>query len=287
MSFVAPYETPAIAGVDSHAHVFARGLPLAATRRHAPDYEAPLAEYLALLDAHGVSHGVLVQPSFLGTDNSFLLGALRTCPARLRGVAVVDPTTADEALLHAMAEAGVCGIRLNLVGLPLPDFSRPEWPLLFARVQALGWHVELHRESRDLARAAQPVLDAGCALVVDHFGRPSSATADADEGFAWLLGAAGCRRLWVKLSAAYRNWPASAGTTAARAAAQALLKAFGPARLVWGSDWPHTQHREIADYTAAHAALADWVPDAATRRRILVDTPARLFKFKTGDINDQ
>ena len=276
----------AIAAIDSHAHVFARGLPLAAVRRHAPDHDATLAEYLGLLDAHGVSHGVLVQPSFLGTDNRFLLGALRACPARLRGVAVVDPATADDALLHAMAEAGVCGIRLNLVGMPLPDFSRPEWRQLFARVQALDWHVELHRESRDLFLAAQPVLDAGCALVVDHFGRPASSDIAADEGFAWLLGAASSRRLWVKLSAAYRNWP-PASSAPARDAAQALLEALGPARLVWGSDWPHTQHRELADYTAAHAALADWVPDVDARRQILVDTPAHLFKFKTGDNHDQ
>jgi predicted TIM-barrel fold metal-dependent hydrolase len=274
-----------ITAIDSHAHVFARGLPLAATRRHAPDYEATLAEYLALLDAHGVSHGVLVQPSFLGTDNGFLIDALRAAPARLRGVAVIDPQV-DDATLQAMAEAGIVGIRLNIVGMPLPDLSGPAWRQLFARVQALGWHVELHRESRDLALAAQPVLDAGCALVVDHFGRPALAPAD-DEGFAWLLGAADCGRIWVKLSAAYRNWPA-ATDACAHDAAQALLKAFGPDRLMWGSDWPHTQHREIADYTTAHAALAGWVPDATVRYRILVDTPARLFRFKTGDnIHDQ
>ena len=271
-----------ITAIDSHAHVFARGLPLAATRRHAPDYEATLAEYLALLDAHGVSHGVLVQPSFLGTDNGFLIDALRAAPARLRGVAVVDPLV-DDATLQAMAEAGIVGIRLNIVGMPLPDFARPDWQRLFARVNALGWHVELHRESRDLALAARPVLDAGCTLVVDHFGRPASAP--DDEGFAWLLRAADRGRIWVKLSAAYRNWPA-ATDACAHAAAQALLKAFGPDRLMWGSDWPHTQHREIADYTTAHAALAGWVPDAAVCRRILVDTPARLFKFKTGDITD-
>lgn len=274
-----------ITAIDSHAHVFARGLPLAATRRHAPDYEATLAEYLALLDAHGVSHGALVQPSFLGTDNGFLIDALRAAPARLRGVAVVDPQV-DDATLQTMAEAGVVGIRLNIVGMPLPDLSGPAWRRLFARVQALGWHVELHRESRDLALAAQPLLDAGCVLVVDHFGRPASAPAD-DEGFAWLLGAADCGRIWVKLSAAYRNWPAATDASAHNAA-QALLKVFGPERLMWGSDWPHTQHREIADYTTAHAALAGWVPDAAARRRILVDTPARFFKFKTGDnIHDQ
>ncbi len=272
-----------ITAIDGHAHVFVRGLPLAAARRHAPDYDATLAEYLALLDAHGVSHGVLVQPSFLGTDNGFLIGALRAAPQRLRGVAVVDPLV-DDATLQAMSEAGVVGIRLNIVGMPIPDLARPDWQRLFARVHALGWHVELHRESRDLALAAQPVLDAGCALVVDHFGRPASAPAD-DEGFAWLLRAADCGRIWVKLSAAYRNWPLATGARA-REAAQALLKAFGAGRLVWGSDWPHTQHREIADYTAAHATLTDWVPDAAERRRILVDTPARLFKFKTGDITD-
>ncbi|OAK56623.1 hypothetical protein A3K87_30870 [Variovorax paradoxus] len=274
----------AITAVDSHAHVFVRGLPLAATRRHAPDYDATLDEYLGLLDAHGVSHGVLVQPSFLGTDNRFLIDALHACPERLRGVAVVDPGV-DDATLQAMAVAGVCGIRLNLVGMPLPDFSRPGWRQLFARVRALDWHVELHRESRDLPLAAQAVLDAGCALVVDHFGRPASAPASSDGGFAWLLDAAACGRVWVKLSAAYRNWPVASEAAAARDAAQALIKAFGPDRLVWGSDWPHTQHREIADYAAAHAALADWVPDAAARRRILVETPARLFKFKTGDID--
>jgi len=274
----------AITAVDSHAHVFVRGLPLAATRRHAPDYDATLDEYLGLLDAHGLSHGVLVQPSFLGTDNRFLIDALHACPERLRGVAVVDPGV-DGATLQAMAAAGVCGIRLNLVGMPLPDFSQPGWRQLFARVRALDWHVELHRESRDLPLAAQAVLDAGCALVVDHFGRPASAPASSDEGFAWLLDAAACGRVWVKLSAAYRNWPVASEAAAAGDAAQALLKAFGPDRLVWGSDWPHTQHREIADYAAAHAALADWVPDAAARRRILVETPARLFKFKTGDID--
>ena len=91
---------PSVTGlaVDSHAHVFLQGLALADTRRHTPDYDAPLTQYLGLLDAHGLSHGVLVQPSFLGTDNSHLVQALRAAPARLRGVAVVDPAIDDAAL---------------------------------------------------------------------------------------------------------------------------------------------------------------------------------------------
>ena len=266
----------AITAIDSHAHVFRRGLPLAAVRRHAPDHDALLPEYLALLDAHAVSHGVLVQPSFLGTDNSFLLEALRACPERLRGVVIVDPAISGEALA-ALDRQGVRGIRLNLVGLPIPDYGEAGWQRLLARVRALGWHVELHRESRDLPRAGRPILDAGCKLVVDHFGRPGAVPGD-DAGFAWLLRTAASDRVWVKLAAAYRSWPDQRGS-AARAAAQALLKSFGAGRLLWGSDWPHTQHQALADFGSTQAALADWVPDAQARRRILVDTPAELFRF--------
>ncbi len=84
--------TARITGIDTHAHVFERGLPLANARRYAPGYDAPLSAYLAQLDAHGLSNGVLIQPSFLGTDNSYLLAALKQAPQRLRGVAVIDPT---------------------------------------------------------------------------------------------------------------------------------------------------------------------------------------------------
>ncbi|WP_231973073.1 amidohydrolase family protein [Variovorax sp. HW608] len=268
----------AITAVDSHAHVFVRGLPLAPKPRHAPDYDATLDDYLALLDGHGLSHAVLVQPSFLGTDNSFLIEALRAHPSRLRGVAVVEPSIGDDAL-RALDQAGICGIRLNLVGLPIPELESPPWRDLLARVRALDWHVELHLESQHLQRAAEPVLEAGCKLVVDHFGRP----AKADEvPAAWLAAAAADGRTWVKLSGAYRNWCDPSGPQA-RAMATRLLGMLGAGRLLWGSDWPHTQHRDQVDYRAALAALADWVPDADTRHRILADNPAQLFRFSVGD----
>src|SRR5438045_9706293 len=110
-----------ITGIDSHAHVFSRGLKLAATRRYAPDYDATLAEYLNHLGTHGLSHGVLVQPSFLGTDNRYLLAALQQAPAQLRGVVVVEPEI-SRGMLNDMAHIGVVGVRLNLMGKALPDF---------------------------------------------------------------------------------------------------------------------------------------------------------------------
>ena len=82
--------------IDGHAHVFNRALPMEPIRRYTPDRDATVIEYLAHLDEHGFTHGVLVQPSFLGYDNSHLLDALRRHPERLRGVAVVPPDV-DEA----------------------------------------------------------------------------------------------------------------------------------------------------------------------------------------------
>ena len=92
--------------------------PAADVRRYAPDYNATPEDYIKVLDANGVSHAVLVQPSFLGTDNHYLLDALRRYP-RFRGIAVVQPTIRSDEL-RALDEAGVVGIRLNLIGAPDP-----------------------------------------------------------------------------------------------------------------------------------------------------------------------
>jgi len=280
-----------ITGVDCHAHVFERGLPLTAQRRHAPDYDALLDEYLGLLDSRGLSHGVLVQPSFLGTDNHYLLKAIARHPRRLRGVAVVDPSITAEAL-EDLAAQGTVGIRLNLVGLEIPDFSSREWLTLLGRVRSLDWHVEVHRDARDLPALLAALLPSGCRLVVDHLGRPEPSLGTADAGFSALLQAADSGRVWVKLSGAYRSARSPLADAAARTqaladqdAAQAretvaaLLASFGPERLVWGSDWPHTQHQDFIDFAGSRALLDDWVPDATQRRRILVETPAELFGF--------
>jgi len=267
------------AAVDTHAHVFHQGLALANTRRHTPDYDATLAEYLGLLDAHGMSHGVLVQPSFLGTDNSHLVEALRAAPARLRGVAVVAQD-ATESELQDLADAGVVGIRLNLFGLDTPDLRTPAWQTLLARVNALGWHVEVHLQAARLDGVLPALLAAGCRIVVDHFGRPEPALGVSDAGFQYLLRQADSGRIWVKLAAPYRNWAAPACAASGRLATQQLLDAYTPERLMWGSDWPHTEHRHLASYTATTKWLDAWIDDPAQRRTVLADTPLRLFQFQ-------
>ena len=58
----------------------------------------------------------------------------------------------------------------------------------------------------------------------------------------------------------------------------ALVRA-NPERLMWGTDWPHPSIAAAAMPDDGHLVdlFHDWTPDEATRRRILVDTPARLF----------
>jgi predicted TIM-barrel fold metal-dependent hydrolase len=267
------------ASVDTHAHVFERGLPMPAARRYAPAHDATLAQYLQLLDWHGLAHGVLVQPSFLGTDNSYMLQALHAAGGRLRGVAVVDEE-AGEPHLQALARAGVDGLRLNLIGLPLPDLASPGWARVLEQARDLGWHVELHVEAGRLPAILPALLAAGCRVVVDHFGRPDAALGVDDPGFGFLLRQADSGQVWVKLSAPYRNWPASACATSGREAAQRLLAAYTPERLMWGSDWPHTEHRHLASYPAATQWRDAWIDDPAQRRVLLADTPLRLFQFQ-------
>ena len=268
-------------GIDSHAHVFARQLAIQDPRRAPQGYDATPADYLATLHAHGLDGGVLVQPSFLGTDNGYLLAALQAHPRQLRGVAVVAPGIQLDELLH-MQRAGVVGIRLNLIDLPAPDFAAPHWRHLLAALAQLRWHVEVHQHAARLAPVLDPLLAAGVDVVVDHFGRPDPRLGVQDPGFQHLLALAGTGRVWVKLSGAYRNGGRdgrSGGEVIAEAAMPLLLTRFGPQRLLWGSDWPHTLFESSIHFQAQRRLLDTWLPEPADRQAVLLHTPARLFRF--------
>ena len=63
--------------IDAHTHVFVRGLPMAIDARYRPDYDASWETLLALAEKNGVGRAVILQPSFLGFDNSYLFETLR------------------------------------------------------------------------------------------------------------------------------------------------------------------------------------------------------------------
>jgi predicted TIM-barrel fold metal-dependent hydrolase len=260
--------------IDCHAHVFTRSLPRIATPRYIPHRDAPADEYLALLDAHGIAAGILIQPSFLGTDHSHLLDVLAKAPSRLRGIGVVA-RYATAATLDALQTRGVVGIRVNLIGTKHDGLEPLVSSALLAELRRRDWLIEVQAEGARWIKLMPELARSGARIVIDHFGRPSFGQGVHCPGFQAILQAGRDLDLRVKLSAPYRF-----GAQHAAPCAAALHDALGPDRLLWGSDWPWTQFPEVADYTGTLAALAKWFPDPALRRRILVDNPRALYGFR-------
>jgi predicted TIM-barrel fold metal-dependent hydrolase len=258
--------------IDTHAHAFELRANLAADRRYTPDHAAPLAAYLAELDRCGITHAVLVQPSFLGTDNSYMLDCLRRYPDRLRGIAVVDRSW-DERALSELAEENIVGLRLNVLGKDIGFAALEEWQSLFRRAAKLDWQVEVHLEGGRLPRMLDALEPSGVRIVIDHFGRFDPALGLEDPAAKDLLQRARDLQIWVKLSGPYR----CRGNVTEYA--REYLAALGPERLLWGSDWPWTQHDEELNYEMTRGWLDDWIGNSEIRAAILDETPSELFGF--------
>jgi predicted TIM-barrel fold metal-dependent hydrolase len=256
--------------IDTHAHVFRAGAPIAPGARYRPDSDASLSTYLGLLDRNGIAGAILVQPSFLGTDNRFLLEAIAEAPDRLVGVAVLSPATTI-AELEDLRAAGIVGVRLNLIGTEVPSLCRHDWAEHLERLHRTGLHVEVQAEGEQWSKVLPDLVAHRLRIVVDHFGRPAR-TADKCIGLKAIeaAGAAG-GDVWIKLSGSYRFQAAPA------VALTVLRKTIARSRFIWGSDWPWTQHPEIRDYAAVRAWLDEWIPDQAERTKILIRNARELI----------
>ncbi|UHC18761.1 amidohydrolase family protein [Methylobacterium currus] len=262
--------------VDTHAHVI--GLPPAhafvATRSYTPPEATPEA-YLGMLDATGMTHGVLIQVSVHGTDNRLMLETLRAHPRRLRGIAVI-PLGLPEAELAALKEAGVVGLRLNVLYGGGVGFEAVE--AYGALCREMGWHLQFLIDARALPPLAGRLSRLPVPFCIDHMGHFPTSCGVGDEGFRTLVSLVR-DGAWVKLSGAYRNSVAGPPYADTVPFARAL-HAAAPERCVWGSDWPHVAHwgpmMNVGDLLDL---LAEWVPDEADRHRVLVENPARLYGF--------
>lgn len=261
----------AVRAVDCHAHVTRLGAPLAEARHSEPEREAPVEEFMAMLDRHGISHGVLAAPSFYGADNTILLDALKRYPGRLRGTAIVNPETGPS--LDALEGRGIVGVRLNWVHREQrPDPGSAAYRRLFDQARERTWHIELFLEGEYMPEVLPALRRSGVTLVVDHFGCPEPGEGVASAGFGLLLGAVRDGLAFVKLSAPYRLRGADP-----RPYVETLLEAGGPGRLLWGSDWPFVGHEGACTYQGCLDAFSGWVPDEAARQIILADAPKQLF----------
>lgn len=267
--------------VDTHVHVFEPArFPFAADAYHPIAAEVGTADDLAaVLDAAGIERVVLVNPtSGYGTDNRCMLDALERLGPRARGIARV-PLDCSGRTLDALARRGVVGVRIDFMGSGEAAIADRATPRLLARLADRGMVCAMQGEGAQWIGIAPLVANAPGRIVIDHCGRPDVHAGVDAPAFAAVLRLADTRRVAVKLSGAMRFSAVDPPYADTDPYYDAVIRAFGPTRLVWGSDWPFLRSARRLDYGPALAHLAHLLPRAADRRQALVATPERWFGF--------
>lgn len=265
---------------DCHMHIFDPRFPASAHWTRVPP-EATVDDYRLFQQRIGTSRTVVVTPSTYGTDNACTLDAVARMGGSARAVVVVDATV-SEAELKQMSGKGVCGIRVNFV-------SPQSWGVTTAamlielsrRLHALdlGWHVQIFMHGQQIVEMENVLASLPTTLVIDHIGRVPQPAGTSHPALGAIRRLLDGGKTWVKLSGAYMDTQegASGYIDVGRVAKEFVHAA--PERLVWGSDWPHTIAESLPDDAVLFDLNAEWIPNVATRNRILVDNPQTLYRF--------
>lgn len=278
---------------DCHTHIFGDPVrfPFVPGRTYTPE-AASVDEMRRLHRALNVGRVVIVQASVYGTDNSCTLDAVRRLAPNARGVAVIDDRTTDAALAE-MDRIGIRGIRINLatVGQSDPEVGRRRFEAAVERVRNRPWHIQMYTQLSVIEALQKEIAASPVPVVFDHFGGAQAALGPGQRGFDVLLDLVRTGRAYVKLSAPYRSSNAAPDYADLAPLAGALIRA-NVHRVLWGTDWPHpdtsqAEGRKPTDISPLRQVddggvfnqFAQWAPDAADRKTILVDNPGVLYGF--------
>jgi predicted TIM-barrel fold metal-dependent hydrolase len=278
---------------DCHTHIHAdpEKFPFFSGRVYTPELASP-EEMAALHKALHIERVVIVTPSVYGTDNSATLFGMKARGPTARGIAVIDDKT-PESDLDSMGQAGIRGIRLNLAtgGVNDPSVGRPRFQAAVDRVKTRNWHVQLYTTLSMISAIKDLVATSPVPVVFDHFGGAQAELGLEQPGFSDLLELVKSGKAYVKISGGYRASKLAPDYPDVVPLARALIAANSD-RIVWGTDWPHPNSvtppgKKPSDVTPMFQIddgrllnqLAVWAPDAAIRKKILVDNPALLYGF--------
>jgi predicted TIM-barrel fold metal-dependent hydrolase len=271
---------------DAHFHIFgpADRYPHGGVNeklRYAPPV-APLENYLEEARRLGFTRFVFVQPSAYGRDNACMLDAMASLPGS-RGIVDIDQDEPD-AMLARLDAAGVRGVRINVSPVKQPEAGfaaslLPRIMRLDARCAEIGWHLDFLLPGWLTAEVMDTLRRLRAPFSLAHMGMFLAKEGAGQPGFRALIDLVthGEGRTWVKLTGAYRI-SAAPGFADIDPMVAALIAA-APDRLIWGSDYPHLSFADKVGTVELFNLLDRWAPDPATKRKILVDNPARLFGF--------
>jgi L-fuconolactonase len=276
--------------IDAHQHFWR----LADRAGHWPPPELTplrqdfLPEDLApLLRDSGVGGTVLVQSLPSEQDTEFMLGLARENAFVLGVVGWVDMKAANAGarIDRLAAHAKLKGLRPMLQDLP--DDHWIDDPALDPAVDAMCRHglvfdaLVLPRQLPALTRFASrhPSLP----MVIDHAAKPAIARGEIDAWRESMKGLAALPQMHCKLSGLLTEAAPGADAETLLPYVQTLWQLFGPARLIWGSDWPVL--RLASDY-AAWLALCEALlermqpaPSPAQREAVFGGNAARLYRL--------
>ena len=266
---------------DTHFHVIGppHVFPYAETRHYTPP-AAPVEHYLMMARVIGFERGVIVQPSVHDLDYAITLDAVAKSEGRLRGMIRADPrlTVADLRNLHGK---GVRGIRINLVGKLGGTFDEKNFNQVVSRAAEVNWVMALHVDPISVVRFADVIRRMPTRTIVENYALMDARDGVDQPALKALVDLAQEPHVWLKTASAYRM--IFKGATYEQVVPIARkVAACSPDRVIWGTDWPHSDVFEpgkmpndgdLVDW------LVDFVPDETARRKMLVDNPKRLFDF--------
>src|SRR5262249_8992068 len=177
-------------GADSHCHVCdTERFPYSPEASYRPpEHEAgTVGQFTAVLDAHRLSHALLVSPtSGYLYDNRCMLAAIREGKGRFKGIARVRPDIDDRALAE-LRDGGAIGFRVDLVADGGAWLQKDAARRLLERAREMGWLVQVQCERDQLHDAAPALRAAQAPLIFDHCGRPDAERGVDRPGFKALL----------------------------------------------------------------------------------------------------
>ena len=210
-------------------------------------------QLMQLAEPLGVSRIVLIQMSFYGFDNSYMLDVIANHPGRFSGVAVIDPEDHPVETMKSLKSKGVRGFRI-VSGKKDPD----RW--LTGEGMKQMWACAAD-ESMAICPLINPEylpsVDKMCRhypetnVVIDHFARIGIDGTIHDRDLDALCRLAEHQHTYVKTSAFYALGEKAAPYTDLGAMIHRLAHAFGTDRLMWATDCPyqvqdgHTYHESL------------------------------------------
>ena len=244
-----PELSPVTGIVDAHHHVWdlaVRDQPWLSGEELAPIRRSFSVDDLRpAARAAGVRATVLVQTVDVAGETPEMLALAATDPLVAAVVGWTDltsPSVADELARLAAGPGGgyLAGIRHQVQSEPDPDWlRRPDVLRGLRAVADAGLCYDLVLQPHQLPAAAHAAAAVpGLMMVLDHAGKPPVAGADL-EGWAEAVRAfAALPNTACKLSGLVTEAPPGTPAAGFVRVAEVILRAFGPRRIMFGSDWP-------------------------------------------------